>query len=1536
VVRVRNKNKYRHCLRWHLRKLFVIGLLPLVALSASKVYAQQSPLPEGTTAGSTGGLTIPGVTTGDSTGGSNAQSCELINDGPCGNVSDVGSLSDNTAPMSQVGNPVSLFTGNKYQRESDYQSSASKLQFNRHYNSHNSDHNFGIGQGWSSTYSTKLYQLAGQGFDVLQGSGQRIQFRNADVDESGREIFRSDSPAMGYIVAEQSNRYRWVSPDGRQLSFQGSYLVRIDFPGAPFLTLFYRDKRLSEIKDEAGRLLLLEYYPSSNGLAEYSESGHGVQPNHLAKVILPDGKALEYNYDSNSNLTRVRYGDGTSRTYHYDNELYPRHITGITNRNQVRYANWSYDDLGRAVTSEHVGGVEKISIAYFPIDPATGIGTTEVINSLDQMSTYEWQQLSDSGQTLLLSSYGPGCSTCPVPNMRYTYNSFHQVVTATQVKFDAEPDLLALNELDQQVTGDNQKHYSYDVQGRLSELHRINATGESRLIFRKEYEGNSTLVSKISKPSVNPSATYDALIEYTEDRKVSQITERGYAPVDETRSSHKVIERTTKLTYENGLLSAVDGPRTDVDDVTRLRYDVLGRLASVNTPSGRRLVIKQYDSDGRPTEFQIGNGYPLHLSYDANGNISEVRMRLETVSYEYDAESQLIAMTDPWGKRHTFTYDDAGRMASATDDMGLSIEYLKDSENRLTQRSMFGLDGTLVKSINYAFDAENRLQARNEQSSNQSTGNALSSENSLEYDELDRLVNIARDDGGRLEMQYDDHGKVRSVTESGVLQAQFEYDASGRVMAQLDARGNRTETVFDDFGRVIALVSPDSGTTRYRYDLAGNRTRLENAEGEVTEYVWDVGNRLVRTTSIDGVSTFAFHPENGRLVKATNLDSAEEFEYNKQAKLIQHTRTLGGKAYSTSVAYNDRGQVERKELPDGQALRYHYHQDGVNIGTLRAITREKALGLGQETLVAEIDLEVRDGQTGYLSHNGVRTQRKLHADGSIKSLEVSNTLSLQYTFDDSGNISGIDEDGVSQSFAYERNQLVLASTLSGEYAYAYDDVGNRIASYEVKNDSAPKETDYTYAEDGKGNRLLGVHDVVSGVIQEYEYNEAGAALKAGDEFSYVYNAKQRPIEVYKAGELVAVYRYNMFGERVQKTVYIDGVAESTYYLYDGHTLVAEIDNSGQVTAQYLYLQDRYPVVKLDGKAVLAIHTDHLGTPRKVTNDDATLVWDANYTPFGKADVTVNMIEMNLRFPGQYEDAETGTHYNYFRNYDPGTGRYTTSDPIGLQGGVNTYAYASANPLLRSDILGLEDDGKSPIDKIKDYVKDQGEDVIDKMIEETLGTNFVAVATKTLGQIPGEFDKLAADPIGKYANLPLDVIKPLFDASNAVDMAYTFAVLLAAQKVLEKGANFAGKTPWTWLGKEAAKRIAKFGMAAYIGYEFGAAAKDLFKSLGDLGDRMISIAEQDSFSCEDTEQLASDMAKRFADIALEGNLSRLFSKIKIRKPDKKNDGDKCKPTDKEIEKCYEQKISHFKGLGLTAKHIAAIEDNLGVATICSGK
>ena len=107
-----------------------------------------------------------------------------------------------------------------------------------------------------------------------------------------------------------------------------------------------------------------------------------------------------------------------------------------------------------------------------------------------------------------------------------------------------------------------------------------------------------------------------------------------------------------------------------------------------------------------------------------------------------------------------------------------------------------------------------------------------------------------------------------------------------------------------------------------------------------------------------------------------------------------------------------------------------------------------------------------------------------------------------------------------------------------------------------------------------------------------------------------------------------------------------------------------------------------------------VHNDPLGTPQALTDETGAVVWTAIYDPFGKAttnedpDGDGNSVTLNVRFPGQYYDSETGLHYNTFRTYDPTTGRYLEADPIGQRGGINIFLYAENNPIRNIDPLGL--------------------------------------------------------------------------------------------------------------------------------------------------------------------------------------------------------------------------------------------------------
>ena len=158
--------------------------------------------------------------------------------------------------------------------------------------------------------------------------------------------------------------------------------------------------------------------------------------------------------------------------------------------------------------------------------------------------------------------------------------------------------------------------------------------------------------------------------------------------------------------------------------------------------------------------------------------------------------------------------------------------------------------------------------------------------------------------------------------------------------------------------------------------------------------------------------------------------------------------------------------------------------------------------------------------------------------------------------------------------------------------------------------------------------------------------------------------------------------------------------------YNAEGLIAEADASGQVTRSYGYapgstastgsaqafstnpLWLKAAAMGSQTQSYYYYQNDHLGTPMKLLNQSGVVVWSATYDAFGRATINpASTVSNNLRFPGQYHDAETGLHYNWNRYYDSATGRYVTSDPIGLRGGINEYTYVEGNPLSFSDPTG---------------------------------------------------------------------------------------------------------------------------------------------------------------------------------------------------------------------------------------------------------
>jgi RHS repeat-associated protein len=250
------------------------------------------------------------------------------------------------------------------------------------------------------------------------------------------------------------------------------------------------------------------------------------------------------------------------------------------------------------------------------------------------------------------------------------------------------------------------------------------------------------------------------------------------------------------------------------------------------------------------------------------------------------------------------------------------------------------------------------------------------------------------------------------------------------------------------------------------------------------------------------------------------------------------------------------------------------------------------------------------------------------------------------------------------------------SGLPNSQAFGYNPNGNR--SLLTENGSP-----YSYTNLANSNRLL---STAGPIPKTYSHDASGNVLSDGVH-TYAYDDRGRLTSVDSG---TVTYQHNGQGQRVKK----QAGATSTLFVYDeAGQLIGEYNSSGVAIRETVWFQGA-PVAVLQGTNTYYVHTDHLGTPRVITNGN-TVIWRWESDPFGTTapdedpDGDLTPFAYNVRFPGQYYDQETGLHYNYFRTYDPSTGRYLESDPIGLDGGLNTFGHVLQNPLRFTDWSGLD-------------------------------------------------------------------------------------------------------------------------------------------------------------------------------------------------------------------------------------------------------
>jgi RHS repeat-associated protein len=677
-------------------------------------------------------------------------------------------------------------------------------------------------------------------------------------------------------------------------------------------------------------------------------------------------------------------------------------------------------------------------------------------------------------------------------------------------------------------------------------------------------------------------------------------------------------------------------------------------------------------------------------------------------------------------------YDTKNRLTFLADSAGSAIVYERTA-GRVTREALYSgfVDlsnrGTLAGDSTFTYDVAGRmLKAFNPLFTDNSIysqyghdGNenqtSVSDENgkldNLLYDALDRLTTVAQVRGG-------------TTYTTG-----YAYDTAGNVKQVTDPAGKATDYLFDDLGRLVKVTSPNTGVTLYLYDVAGNLTaKKEDATGtpRTTLYDYDGLDRLTRVdfpSDADWLFSYdasAALNQKGRLSSVGNGTVTTELEYTDRGEIAVERTLIGGGSYAVTYGYDAAGNLTSLQTPSGVIATTAYSAGRpktvtVTAGSSQETIRNLAfLPFGPRT---RAELPPYDAGSGA---NTVISTRSYNLRGQVSALEVSSpledVLDQSFTYGYIGGAPGpvdggpnldqvVDNRDASQSRFYfydDLDRLWKSTNLAGTplFTYLYDANGNRTQQV------APGGTT-TYSYQPSTDRIA---QATGAAAKHYAHDAFGSRIWAGPtayagQPSHLYDQGNRLVEVRDpvTQAVLGQYTYDAAGRRVRKVA--GGVTTLFFYDAAGHLIESQSLSTSPVTRRsYVFVEDE-PMGIVDqppsGSPVFSwIHTDRLGTPLAVTSTPssgpAKVIWRATYEPFGLAtpdedpDGDSQSFALDLRFPGQVFDAESGAHDNYYRQYEPSTGQYGESDPIGLaSGSTNTFAYVGSNPVEEIDPSGLQ-------------------------------------------------------------------------------------------------------------------------------------------------------------------------------------------------------------------------------------------------------
>lgn len=1154
----------------------------------------------------------------------------------------LGNTCCNTAiPM--VGNPVSVYSGNKFEQAVDFRSSGiNKLEFVRSYNTLDSFAG-SLGINWRHNFERQLgVNLVTGQITVFRDDGRQLSF----FKSAGTWI--SNDSDVPFTLVQSSNTFILTTDEDVVETYDNlGLLVNITYRNGYTQTLLNDgNNRLVVVLDNQGRGLSFTY--NSAGLLETMTDPDNNTYTYYYSIAFPT--YFGGNIYILSQVVRPATAPNPSPTitYHYENANVPTYLTGITDELGNRFATWTYDIDGRVLSSEHAGQAEYTTITY---DSST---TRTVTSPLGERIKYTFAILQNTPKLTRedrLSSPG-----IPAAARLYTYDN--KGYLASRTDWNGNKTTFINNSIGLQTS-------------------RTEAFGTSSArTITTAWHPTFRLPIKIIEPRKTTDFTYDAngnLLTRTETDTTTHTV--PYSTSGQTR--------VWSYTYDNlGRVLTETGPRTDVTATTIYNYDNSGNLNAIINPLGHQTQITSYNNRGLPLSMTDANGTISTFTYDPRGRLLLRTINTSppaTTTFEYNEAGLLTAITLPDGILMTYEYDNAHRLTSVGNSAGERIEYTLDAANNINRQDIKNSSGTIVKTQQHIFDNIGRLL--------QDIG-ASSQTTIYGYDSQGNRQSIKNALGDTISFAFDALNRLIAITDPLIHSTGHNYDEQDNLTTVTDPRMLATSYVNDGFGQVIQETSPDRGTTIYVLDKAGNRITETDARGIVTNRTFDKLDRLTSetypTSSVENViytydDSAGGNKGIGHLTGFTDESGDTILTYDERGNVILNLRTIETAAYFTIYEYDIVDQLTKITYPSGREVFFSRDELG-------RISNISTRGTSGAQLARGIKYLPFGPLTQFSYGNGLI--RNLTFDQDYRLIGITSDMVQDLILDCNGvdNIMSITDklnSSRDQSFDYDKlYRLTYALGVYGSIDYTYDANGNRV----TRSIGGVTQTS-TYPP--TSNTVLSISNAPGTRNFTYLPNGNIATDDRGSASDAVFtcNNRNRNMQAAIGNRATANYLYNARGERVSKSI---AGASATHYHYDEDGLLLAESNgtTGLVIREYVWLDD-LPLAQIEASGdIYYIHPDHLNTPQRMTDVTQTIVWDRQQEPFGEDYLVSGNITNNLRFPGQIADAETSLNYNYFRDYDSSLGRYIQTDPIGLIGGFSLFDYVGQNPSRWIDPLGL--------------------------------------------------------------------------------------------------------------------------------------------------------------------------------------------------------------------------------------------------------